>query len=273
MSLLKRIVDAFKPEEQSVPDAPPFGVTEAAQSRLRELGVGAVIGAQPCDEGATMRLTVCEERTTGLVAVDGVDAERLRGLLLDWDAERRQWRFGLEHSLHASQTPNPNGRLYKANRRLAMGRPAFFSRGTINPVLVDRILRCDQIETVLLRDHTVTLERKASVSDWLVIDRHLDHTLREYWLSAGAIVEANESPVYADALEAEVAQVLEQRVLPTVHRDGGDLRLIEVREGVARLRMVGACRSCPSSEVTLHRGVEQVLRRAFPGRISGVEQA
>jgi Fe-S cluster biogenesis protein NfuA len=58
-----------------------------------------------------------------------------------------------------------------------------------------------------------------------------------------------------------------------VHRDGGDIELVGVSNGVVRLSMVGACRSCPSSVITLKQGVEKVLREAFPGQVERVEQA
>ncbi len=80
-----------------------------------------------------------------------------------------------------------------------------------------------------------------------------------------------EHPPEDDAFKAQVWQVLQDTVLPGIHRDGGNLELRSVAGGIARVSMEGSCRSCPSSTVTLKMGVERVLKERFPGRISHVE--
>lgn len=62
------------------------------------------------------------------------------------------------------------------------------------------------------------------------------------------------------------------RIRPAVQADGGDVELVEVtKEGVARIRLHGACVSCPSSSMTLHMGIERNLREKIP-EITGVEK-
>ncbi len=62
------------------------------------------------------------------------------------------------------------------------------------------------------------------------------------------------------------------RIRPAVQSDGGDLELVEITpEGVARIRLMGACVGCPSSKMTLHMGIERNLREKIP-EITGVEQ-
>lgn len=272
MSLLKRIVGAIRSEPETVPEPLAFGVTETGQGRLGTLGHGhGVIIGRRGEDGPVIDLAVREAPTVDRVTVDGVDPERLRGLLLDWDPIRNQWRLVLDFSLRAGGTPNPNGRLYKASRRLAGDVPAFFTRSTVNPWLVDRLLDHADVATVLLRAHTLTVNRSSAADEWTALDSHVDQTLRRYLLGAGRLIDTERRPRYANALEQAVAEVLQERILPTVHRDGGNLELVEVREGIVRLSLVGACRDCPSSAMTLHRGVESVLKRAFPDRVRGVE--
>ncbi|MEO0812190.1 MAG: NifU family protein, partial [Myxococcota bacterium] len=271
MSLLKRIIGAFKPyDDSAVPEADAFGVTQTGQGRLAVLGegLGVVIGCATGDE-EVLELTVAERPSAQNVAVDGVSPERLRGLLLDWDPMRNSWRLLLPFTLHGSETPNPQGRLYKASRRVASGPPSFFTRSTVNPLLVQWLLEHEGIGTVLLRGHTLTVGRVGEDVEWQVLDTHVDQVLRNYFLGAGRIVSSGERTQYASALEQAVAEVIEERILPAVHRDGGDLQLVEIRDGVVRVNMTGACRNCPSSTVTLHRGVEAVLKRAFPDRVRG----
>ncbi len=69
----------------------------------------------------------------------------------------------------------------------------------------------------------------------------------------------------------ERVTVVIDRIRPSVQNDGGDIELVEVTpEGVARIRMHGACVGCPSSNMTLRLGIEQNLKTYVP-EISGVE--
>lgn len=56
-------------------------------------------------------------------------------------------------------------------------------------------------------------------------------------------------------------------IRPAIRADGGDIELVDFQEdeGRVRLRMVGACYTCPMSMMTLKAGVEQRLRMEVPG--------
>ena len=59
-------------------------------------------------------------------------------------------------------------------------------------------------------------------------------------------------------------------VRPALQSDGGDLTLLGVDEdGVVEVEMIGACRTCPLSMVTLTAGIEAVLLQRVPG-VTGV---
>ncbi|OGP71222.1 MAG: hypothetical protein A2Y80_06500 [Deltaproteobacteria bacterium RBG_13_58_19] len=55
------------------------------------------------------------------------------------------------------------------------------------------------------------------------------------------------------------------KIRPFLQRDGGDIELVEVSDGVAKVRLTGACKGCPMSQVTLKQGVERVLLKEVPG--------
>lgn len=60
-------------------------------------------------------------------------------------------------------------------------------------------------------------------------------------------------------------------IRPAVQADGGDIELVDVTpEGVARIRLHGACVGCPSSRITLQVGVERNLKAHIP-EIKGVQ--
>ena len=62
----------------------------------------------------------------------------------------------------------------------------------------------------------------------------------------------------------EVAQVLEE-VRPRLQMDGGDIELVDVEDGVVKVRLMGHCAGCPMSQMTLKRGIESYLKKKIPG--------
>ncbi|MFD0715226.1 NifU family protein [Paenibacillus sp. GCM10027626] len=62
----------------------------------------------------------------------------------------------------------------------------------------------------------------------------------------------------------EVLDVLD-KLRPFLQRDGGDVELVDVEDGIVKLRLVGACGSCPSSTITLKAGIERALLEEVEG--------
>ncbi len=59
-------------------------------------------------------------------------------------------------------------------------------------------------------------------------------------------------------------------VRPALQADGGDVELVDVRDGIVSVKLTGACGSCPMSQMTLKAGIERAIKEAVPG-IKGVE--
>jgi len=56
-----------------------------------------------------------------------------------------------------------------------------------------------------------------------------------------------------------------QRIRPALQQDGGDLELMDVTDdGVVKVKLTGACGSCPMSQMTLKMGIEKRLREEIP---------
>lgn len=68
----------------------------------------------------------------------------------------------------------------------------------------------------------------------------------------------------------QVQEVL-NKLRPFLLRDGGDCELVDIEDGIVKLRLLGACGSCPSSTITLKAGIERALLEEVPGIIE-VEQ-
>ena len=55
-----------------------------------------------------------------------------------------------------------------------------------------------------------------------------------------------------------------QTIRPALQADGGDVELVDVIDGVVKVRLKGACGGCPMSQMTLTRGVEATIKKAVP---------
>lgn len=63
-----------------------------------------------------------------------------------------------------------------------------------------------------------------------------------------------------------------QSIRPALQADGGDIELVDVVDGVVKVKLRGACGTCPSSLVTLKYGVEERLKEIIP-EVKSVELA
>ncbi|MEI6305245.1 MAG: NifU family protein [Deltaproteobacteria bacterium] len=65
-------------------------------------------------------------------------------------------------------------------------------------------------------------------------------------------------------MKAEVEKVLEM-VRPGLKADGGDVELVDVTDdGIVKVRLKGACGSCPMSTMTLKMGIEKTMMEKIP---------
>jgi Fe-S cluster biogenesis protein NfuA len=106
----------------------------------------------------------------------------------------------------------------------------------------------------------------------LVLETLLDHFVSGAPLftpgTAAGIHVADDSDFEEDPADADIIgqikELIETRVRPAVAQDGGDIVYKGYRDGHLYLSMHGACSGCPSSTVTLKRGIESLIRHYVP---------
>ncbi len=64
-------------------------------------------------------------------------------------------------------------------------------------------------------------------------------------------------------MEEKIIEVLD-KVKPSLQADGGDVEFVDVKDGVVRVRLKGACAGCPMSQMTLKMGIEKILKEQIP---------
>jgi len=64
-------------------------------------------------------------------------------------------------------------------------------------------------------------------------------------------------------LKEKIEEAIEL-IRPSLQADGGDIELVDITDGVVKVKLTGACGSCPMSQMTLKQGVERVLKQHVP---------
>lgn len=73
-------------------------------------------------------------------------------------------------------------------------------------------------------------------------------------------------------MNVEIEKALEE-IRPMLARHAGNIELVDFENGVVKVRMLGTCRGCPLSQLTLKAGVEELLKEKVAGvkKVKAVE--
>jgi Fe-S cluster biogenesis protein NfuA len=66
----------------------------------------------------------------------------------------------------------------------------------------------------------------------------------------------------------EKVQEVINRIRPMLQADGGDVELVDMEDGVVKVRLKGACSGCPMSQMTLKNGIEKLLKEEITEVVS-----
>ncbi|MCQ2559241.1 MAG: NifU family protein [Clostridia bacterium] len=62
----------------------------------------------------------------------------------------------------------------------------------------------------------------------------------------------------------EKVQAVLDKIRPMLQNDGGDVELMEVKDGIVTVKLQGACGGCPMATLTLKNGIEKALKQEIP---------
>ena len=182
--------------------------------------------------------------------------------------------------IEIEKTPNP------ATRKFLPGRTVMQSGGRDFPnadaaeasPLAEAIFATGMVDGVYFGRDFVSVSAAPTV-EWdqlepevlsILLDHFmLDAPLFKQGSAAGidvapdAELNIEEDPADADIID-QIKELLDTRVRPAVAQDGGDIVYKGYRDGTLYLGMQGACSGCPSSTVTLKRGVESLIKHYVP---------
>lgn len=173
-------------------------------------------------------------------------------------------------------TPNPASRRFVLPRPLPVDSPMAFDGSSMRrPRLAERLLKIEGVTNLLLAREFVSVSRDERAADWPILQYDVVAEI------TGALAEGEDSELehwtedqvaLDDPIEQQIAEILRTRIAPKVAQDGGNITLLSYHDGVAKVRMSGACGGCPSAQMTLKRGVEITLKHYIP-KLKRVEAA
>ncbi len=175
-------------------------------------------------------------------------------------------------------TPNAAARHYRIDTSCSIG----FQRkrgDRIEDPFLQEMLSYPAVEELLITSQGITV-RLQHVWQWEELEEILSDIVSRHAPFSGFPHEIHPSyaPVETDPQEQEVVahieELLLEKVRPNVQMDGGDVRLVSYKEGVAVLELQGACVGCPSSTATMKLGIERLLKYYIPElvRVEALQQ-
>lgn len=175
-----------------------------------------------------------------------------------------------DHSLHISAqvTPNPNSLQFMVSRDLIEEGSYSFAdaESARHSKLASGLFALGFVAGVMIGKGFVTVTKK-NEAEWPPVVPQIVDTLKRFLQSGEEIVETSAekkewSPL--GAMDQRIKKIIDEEIRPAVARDGGDILFDSYEDGVVRLRMRGACSSCPSSIMTLKVGIENRLKQEIP---------
>lgn len=180
--------------------------------------------------------------------------------------------------IRTEQTPNPSTRKFLPGQLVMDAGTRDFADGESAQAspLANALFDSGMVEGVFFGRDFVSVTAASGVS-WndlepLVLETLLDHFVSGAPLfapgkAAGIHVsddsDFEENPEDAEIID-QIRELIETRVRPAVAQDGGDIVYKGYRDGHLYLTMHGACSGCPSSAVTLKRGIESLIKHYVP---------
>ena len=168
--------------------------------------------------------------------------------------------------IQTETTPNPDSLKFLSEKKISsIGTEEFQKKNNknINNNFIKELLNFKGVELVLLSENFLSVKKTDDVS-WEVLKPMVISHMNDYF-------EKNESPILdkklnikstnidSDDTVKQIKEVLDNKIRPAVANDGGDIKFISFKDGVVTVELQGSCSGCPSSLMTLKKGVQNLL--------------
>ena len=164
-------------------------------------------------------------------------------------------------------TPNPNSLKFLPGKKVSNSGPYEISnKDETKNELVKDILSINGVESIFLGQDFISVNKNDQIK-WDEI-KHIVISMINDFYSTGKdfVIDENlkDDETNLDEIEQKIVKILDQKIRPAVARDGGDIKFKEYKDGVVKVQLQGSCSGCPSSTMTLKKGVQNLLCHYLP---------
>ncbi|KAG0263733.1 hypothetical protein BG011_008162 [Mortierella polycephala] len=155
------------------------------------------------------------------------------------------------------------------------------ARNAMGSPLAKKLFQIDGVRGVFFGPDFVTITKDQDAI-WQLMKPDIYSAIMDFFASGQPIISegAEGENVHDDTMIHEddsetvqmIKELLDTRIRPSIQDDGGDIEYRGFENGVVKLKLKGACRTCDSSTVTLKNGIENMLMHYVP-EVTAVEQA
>jgi Fe-S cluster biogenesis protein NfuA len=189
--------------------------------------------------------------------------------------------LGRSMFIQSQETPNPNSLKFLPGRSVLdsdIGTRDYPSiKSAYSSPLAKQLFRIDGVKSVFLGSDFITITKQHDDIQWQTLKPEIYGAIMDFFSTNLPVVDEDAEPVASsvspddDETTAMIKDLLDTRIRPTVQEDGGDITFVGFVDGIVKLKLQGACTSCPSSIITLKNGVQNMLQFYIP-EVKGVEQ-
>ena len=164
-------------------------------------------------------------------------------------------------------TPNPNSLKFIPGKVVSSaGSFEVNKNDNVNNELIRNILSVNGVVGIFLSKDFISVN-KYDENSWDDIKHIVISHINEFYASGKEFVinkNINEQSESFDEIEKKIVQLLEEKIRPAIARDGGDIKFKEFKDGIVKVQLQGSCSGCPSSTMTLKKGVQNLLCHYIP---------
>ena len=164
-------------------------------------------------------------------------------------------------------TPNPNSLKFLPGKSVSnKGSFEITQKDQTNNELVKNLLSINGVEGIFLGKDFISINKYDDIS-WDEIKHIVISLINDFYSSGKECVVENtlyENNENLKDIEKKIVKILDEKIRPAVARDGGDIKFKEFKDGIVKVQLQGSCSGCPSSTLTLKKGVENLLKHYIP---------
>ena len=176
--------------------------------------------------------------------------------------------------VQTQKTPNPNSLKFLPGKKVSNDGPyEILNKDETNNSLLRNILSINGVTGIFLSEEFLSVN-KLDNEKWENIQHIVISYINEYYSEGNEFI-INESESQKDLnkygdIEKKIIKILETKIRPAVARDGGDIKFVSFEKGIVKVELRGSCSGCPSSMMTLKKGVQNLLKHYVKG-VNSVE--